>query len=104
MQHIYIMYRILTEFKVFMYWKDPPRANRDAEPVHEHRKTRLVSDLHNEESNLVVKSFKFDAMQRYVKVFSRDMTSDKPLHVLKEINFARFSLQQSLREYFPFKT
>ena len=25
-------YRILTEFKVFMYWKDPPRANRDAEP------------------------------------------------------------------------
>ena len=61
------MYRILTEFKVFMYWKDPPRANRDAEPrvlpVHEHRKTRLVSDLHNEESNLVVKSFKFDEMQ-----------------------------------------
>ena len=58
------MYRILTEFKVFMYWKDPPRANRDAEPRStEHRKTRLVSDLHNEESNLVVKSFKFDAMQ-----------------------------------------
>ena len=67
------MYRILTEFKVFMYWKDPPRANRDAEmlydsygrvfSVHEHRKTRLVSDLHNEESNLEVKSFKFDAMQ-----------------------------------------
>ena len=67
------MYRILTEFKVFMYWKDPPRANRDTEPrsdsygrvfpVHEHRKTRLVSDLHNEESNLVVKSFKFDEMQ-----------------------------------------
>ena len=68
------MYRILTEFKVFMYWKDPPCANRDAEPlrydsygrvfpVHEHRKTRLVSDLHAEESNLVVKSFKFDAMQ-----------------------------------------
>ena len=26
------MYRILTEFKVFMYWKDPPRANRDTEP------------------------------------------------------------------------
>ena len=26
------MYRILTEFKVFMYWKDLPRANRDAEP------------------------------------------------------------------------
>ena len=26
------MYRILTEFNVFMYWKDPPRANRDAEP------------------------------------------------------------------------
>ena len=26
------MYRILTEFKVFMYWKDPPRENRDAEP------------------------------------------------------------------------
>ena len=25
-------YRILTEFKVFMYLKDPPRANRDAEP------------------------------------------------------------------------
>ena len=25
-------YRILTEFKVFMYWKDPPRANRGAEP------------------------------------------------------------------------
>ena len=25
-------YRILTEFEVFMYWKDPPRANRDAEP------------------------------------------------------------------------
>ena len=25
-------YRILTEFKVFMYWKDPPHANRDAEP------------------------------------------------------------------------
>ena len=40
----------------------------------------------------------------YVKVFSRDMTSDKPLHVLKEINFARFSLKQSLSEYFPFKT
>ena len=79
-------YRILTEFKVFMYWKDPPRANRDAEPrsaealrfvraarrydsygrvfpVHEHRKTRLVSDLHNEETNLVVKSFTFDEMQ-----------------------------------------
>ena len=68
-------YRILTEFKVFMYWKDTPRANRDAEPrrrydsygrvfpVHEHRKMRLVSDLHNEESNLEVKSFKFDAMQ-----------------------------------------
>ena len=32
-------------------------------PVHEDRKTRLVSDLHNEESNLVVKSFKFDEMQ-----------------------------------------
>ena len=32
------------------------------------------------------------------------MTSDKPLHVLKEINFARFSLQQSLSKYFPFKT
>ena len=31
--------------------------------VHEHRKTRLVSDLHSEEPNLVVKSFKFDAMQ-----------------------------------------
>ena len=50
-----------------MYWKDPPRANRDAEPrkrrVHEHPKTRLVSDLHNEESNLVVKTFKFDEMQ-----------------------------------------
>ena len=30
--------------------------------------------------------------------------SDKPLHVLKEIDFARFSLQQSLSEYFPFKT
>ena len=74
-----ITYRILTEFKVFMYWKDPPRANRDAEPrsgaakrydsygrvfpVHEHRKTRLVSDLHNEESNLVFKSFKFDETQ-----------------------------------------
>ena len=29
---VYGMYRILTEFKVFMYWKDPPRANRDAEP------------------------------------------------------------------------
>ena len=60
------MYRILTEFKVFMYWKDPPRANRDAGgvfPVHEHRKTKLVSDLHNEESNLVVKSFKFVEMQ-----------------------------------------
>ena len=27
------MYRILTEFKVFMYWKDPPRANRDAKPL-----------------------------------------------------------------------
>ena len=26
------MYRILTEFKVFVYWKDPTRANRDAEP------------------------------------------------------------------------
>ena len=39
-----------------MYWKDPPR---DAEP----RKTRLLSDLHTEESNFVVKSFKFDAMQ-----------------------------------------
>ena len=26
------MYRILTEFKVFMYWKDPPRAKRDAAP------------------------------------------------------------------------
>ena len=26
------MYRILTEFKVFMYWKDPLSANRDAEP------------------------------------------------------------------------
>ena len=26
------LYRILTEFKVFMYWKDPLRANRDAEP------------------------------------------------------------------------
>ena len=38
----------------------------------------------------------------YVKVFSRDMTSDKPLHVLKEINFARFNLQQSLSKYFPF--
>ena len=32
-------------------------------PVHEHRKTRLVSDLHNGKSNLEVKSFKFDAMQ-----------------------------------------
>ena len=29
---IMYMYRILTEFKVFMDWKDPPRANRDAEP------------------------------------------------------------------------
>ena len=67
-----------------MYWKDPPRANRDAEPrsgaarrydsygrvfpVHEHRKTRLVSDLHNEESNLEAKSFKFDAMQLSVSM------------------------------------
>ena len=25
-------YRILTEFKVFMYWKDPARTNRNAEP------------------------------------------------------------------------
>ena len=25
-------YRILTEFKVFMYWKDPPGGNRDAGP------------------------------------------------------------------------
>ena len=83
--------------------------------VDEHRKTRLISDLHNDESNLVVKSFKFDAMQLSVsmvygclcpneKVFSRDMTSDKPLHVVKEINFARFSSQQSLSKYFPFKT
>ena len=32
-------------------------------PVHEHQKTRLVSDLHTEESNLVVKSFKFYAME-----------------------------------------
>ena len=24
--------RILPHFSVFMYWKDPPRANRDAEP------------------------------------------------------------------------
>ena len=104
-----------------MYWKDPLRANRGAGrvfPVHGHQKTRLVSDLHNKESNLVVKSFKFDATQYSVsmviyrirlfmslcKVFSRDMTSDKPLHVLKEINFARFTLQQSLSEYFPFKT
>ena len=31
-KHNVFMYRILTEFKVFMYWKDPPRANRDAEP------------------------------------------------------------------------
>ena len=56
-----------------MYWKDPPRSNRDAEPrrvfpVHEHRKTRLVSDLHNEASNLVVKSFKFDEMQLSVSM------------------------------------
>ena len=29
---VWCMYRILTEFKVFMYWKDPPRANRGAEP------------------------------------------------------------------------
>ena len=29
---IVFKYRILTEFKVFMYWKDPPRANRGAEP------------------------------------------------------------------------
>ena len=59
-----MMYRILTEFKVFMYWKDPPvRIVTPRRPVHEHRKTRLVSDLHNEESNLVVKSLKFDAMQ-----------------------------------------
>ena len=71
------MYRILTEFKVFMYCKTRPvrivTPSRAAArrydsygqvfPVHEHRKTRLVSDLHNEESNLVVKSFKFDAMQ-----------------------------------------
>ena len=26
------MYRILTEFEMFMYWKDLLRANRDAEP------------------------------------------------------------------------
>ena len=26
------MYRILSEFEVFMYRKYPPRANRDAEP------------------------------------------------------------------------
>ena len=31
-KNVGFMYRILTEFKVFMYWKDPPRANRDAEP------------------------------------------------------------------------
>ena len=69
-------YRVLTEFKVFMYWKDPPvrivTLSRGAArrydsygrvfPVHEHRKTWLVSDLHNEESNLVVQSFKFDAI------------------------------------------
>ena len=30
--------------------------------------------------------------------------SDKPLHVLKEIDFARFSLQQFLSNYFSFKT
>ena len=60
-----------------MYWKDRPCANRGAElqsgrrydfyvwvfPVHGHQKTRLLSDLHNEKSNLVVKSFKFDAVQ-----------------------------------------
>ena len=70
-------YRIVTELKVFMYWKDPPvrivAPSRGAArrygsygrvfPVHGHRKTRLVSDLHNEESNLVVMGFKFDAMQ-----------------------------------------
>ena len=41
----------------------PLRFVRAGLPVHEHRKTRLVSDLHNEESNLVVKSFKFDEMK-----------------------------------------
>ena len=67
------MYRILTEFEVFMYWKDQPHVNLDTEPlsgealpfvraglfrtsVHEHRKTRLLSDLQTEESKLVVKS------------------------------------------------
>ena len=34
----------------------------------EMEKTRLVSDLHNEESNLVVKRFKFDAMQLSVSM------------------------------------
>ena len=60
--------RILTELSVFMYWKDPPvrivtpscGATRRCDsygrvfPVHEYRKTRLVSDLHTEESNLEV--------------------------------------------------
>ena len=75
---VHCKYRILTEFEVvFMYWKDPPLANRDAEPrsgealrfvraglsVHQHRKTRLISDLHTEESNFADKSFKLGAMK-----------------------------------------
>ena len=70
-------YRILTEFRCSCTGKTRPvrivTPSRGAAgrydsygrvfPVHEHRKTRLVSDLHNEESNLVVKSFKFDEMQ-----------------------------------------
>ena len=43
-------------------------SQRRVFPVHEHRKTRLIYDLHNDESNLVVKSFKFDAMQLSVSM------------------------------------
>ena len=61
------MYRILTEFKVCGAARRYDSYGR-VFPVHEHRKTRLVSDLHNEESNLEVKSFKFDEMQSSVSM------------------------------------
>ena len=44
------IYRILAAFDVFMYWKDPTLVRRYEShgrvfPVHEHRKTRLISNL-----------------------------------------------------------
>ena len=81
----------------------PPADSARKNPLEVSRKSARVS-TYTTCNAIISLIYQIGCLCPYVKVFSCDMTSDKPLHVLKEINFARFSLQQSLSEYFPFKT